>query len=179
MGQQGKACLCSREVVHLGEVGRKKSAMVPVVKDVQDIFFSASQKALVSFWKSPLVLWSFDKSTVFVMWNPQKVPLILEAYNQPLPGIARSKWLSVAKIAKCALVQWSTSKENGWGKRRMIGLVPVFPFLIKFHLKSSSLKLWPAIPHFPSLDALTSWNIHNYHILAIVCLETITLVFEF
>lgn len=41
---------------HLGEMGRKRSALVPGLKDVVDIIFPTSQKALDGFGESLLVL---------------------------------------------------------------------------------------------------------------------------
>lgn len=44
----GGCCLCQRQetVVRFGEMGRKRSAMVPAVKDVMGIIFPGIQKAL-------------------------------------------------------------------------------------------------------------------------------------
>lgn len=58
-GQRDKrGCMCSRQerALHLGELGRKRSTMVPEVKDVVGIIFPGSQKALDGFWKSLLPL---------------------------------------------------------------------------------------------------------------------------
>lgn len=70
-GQRDKrGCMCSRQerALHLGELGRKRSTMVPEVKDVVGIIFPGSQKALDGFWKSLLPLWSSDKSTLCISY---------------------------------------------------------------------------------------------------------------
>lgn len=57
--REGKAelqVLQARESWAFWEMGRKRSSVVPVAKDVVGIIFPRSQKALDDFRKSPLVL---------------------------------------------------------------------------------------------------------------------------
>lgn len=90
------------------EVGGKRSALVPVVKDVVGIIFPRSQK-------SPLILWSFDQSPPCVSHvnSPRDGAEIGEPITSNFLGVARPKFLRTWAKQRSLNHPWSAQLHEG------------------------------------------------------------------
>lgn len=96
---------------HFEEMDRKRSALVPVVKDMVGIIFPRSQKALDGFGKPLLVLGSLDESTLCVscVKSPAGGAEPGRTITSNLLGPQVQRLQSVVHRAKC---EWPASYAN-------------------------------------------------------------------